>query len=158
MYILRDQSPSQVAHVSQSKTYSDIRATALVYNGHLSKMQDQIRDLTAENTMIFIGKDAAIAELKHEVHELRIQNKGLSCSLNEETNNRKLAVICAENLTRQHDIQGKEVVTLNDSFTELEGELAGEKAKNVADKGANEKLRSINEKCAEIAMLVGEHQ
>ncbi|KAI4940788.1 hypothetical protein J4E91_011232 [Alternaria rosae] len=101
-------------------------------------MQDQIRDLTAENTMIFAGKDAAIAELKHEVHELRIQNKGLSCSLKEETNNRKLAVVCAENLTRQYDIQGKEVVTLNDRVTELEGELAGEKAKNVADKGANE--------------------
>lgn len=149
--------PTNRADVTQNKTFLDIRATAAVYNGHLSKMRDQIHDLTAEHTMVFAQKDAAIVELKREVGELRTQNTEFSCGFHEESNNRKLAVACAENLTRQNDIQGKKVMTLSSRVTELENELAQEKAKHIADKGANEKLRSITEKCAEIARLVGEH-
>jgi len=149
--------PINRADVTQNRIFLDIRATAAVYNGHLSKMRDQIHDLTAEHTMVFAQKDAAIVELKREVDEPRTQNTELSCGFHEEINNRKLAVVCAENLTRQNDIQGKKVMTLTSRVTELEKELAQEKAKHIADKGANEKLRSITEKCAEIARLVGEY-
>ncbi|KAI4957025.1 hypothetical protein J4E86_005497 [Alternaria arbusti] len=96
--------------------------------------------------MSFAQKDAAIVEQKREVGDLRTQNTELSCGLHEEINNRKLAVVCAENLTRQNDIQVKKVMTLSSRVTELENELAQEKDKHIADKGANEKLRSITEK------------
>ena len=46
---------------------------------------------------------------------------------------------------------------LSSRVAELGNELAQEKAKHTADKGANEKLRSITEKCAEIARLVAQH-
>jgi len=105
--------------------------------------------------MVFAQKDAAIVELKREVGDLGTQNTELLCGLHEESNHRKLAVVRAENLTRQNDIQGKEVITLNSRVTELENELAQEKAKHIADKGANEKLRTITEKCARLQGLWG---
>ncbi|KAI4666631.1 uncharacterized protein J4E79_002670 [Alternaria viburni] len=155
--LVRQPSLTSLADITQNKTFLDIRTTAAVYNGHLSKMRDQIQDLTAEHTIVFAQKDAAIVELKREVDEVRTQNTELLCDLHQESNNRKLAVVCAENLTRQNDIKGREVITLNSRVAELENELAQEKAKHIADKGANEKLRSITEQCAEIARLVGEH-
>jgi len=157
MYILHDQSPSKVAHDVQNKTYSDIRATAAVYSGHISKMQVQMKKLAVEHSKLFEEKDATIADLELGVYELKSQNKDLSCSLNKEANTRKVAVAGIETLTKQHEIQGKKVMTLSRRVAELGNELAQEKAKHTADKGANEKLRSITEKCAEIARLVAQH-
>jgi len=120
-------------------------------------MQVQIRTLATERTGILYDKDAAITGLKREVHELQAQKTALSRNLLEESSNMKLAVACGEDLAKQLGVQGKEVVTLQDRVTELESELAKEKAKYIAERGPNEKLRSISEKCAEIARLVGGH-
>ncbi|KAI4626725.1 hypothetical protein J4E83_003877 [Alternaria metachromatica] len=149
--------PTAIAH-ELNKTFADIRATAVLYDEHLSKMQVQIRTLATERTGILYDKDAAITGLKREVHELQAQKTALSRNLLEESSNMKLAVACGEDLAKQLGVQGKEVVTLKDRVTELESELAKEKAKYIAERGANEKLRSISEKCAEIARLVGGHQ
>ncbi|KAI4702286.1 hypothetical protein J4E81_002649 [Alternaria sp. BMP 2799] len=149
--------PTAIAH-ELNKTFADIRATAVLYDEHLSKMQVQIRTLATERTGILYDKDAAITGLKREVHELQVQKTVLSRNLLEESSNMNLAVACGEDLAKQLGVQGKEVVTLKDRVTELESELAKEKAKYIAERGVNEKLRSINEKCAEIARLVGGHQ
>ncbi|KAI4926463.1 hypothetical protein J4E85_006756 [Alternaria conjuncta] len=108
-------------------------------------MQVQMKELAIEHSRLFEEKDATIADLELEVHELKSQNKDLSCSLNKEANTRKVAVA------------GKNVMKLSSRVAELGNELAQEKAKHTADKGANEKLRSITEKCAEIARLVAQH-
>jgi ribosomal protein L29 len=118
----------------------------------------QIRDLTAEHHLIIDEKDTAIAELRREVDGLKTQNTALSCDLAAESDNRKSAVVCAENLTRQHDIKDKKIVKLEDEVTELESKLVQEKVKSTADKGGKEKLLSMTKKWAEIAKIVADPQ
>jgi hypothetical protein len=103
-------------------------------------------------------KDAAIAQLKREVDGLKTQNTVLSRGLAVESDNLKLAVECAENLTIQHDIKDKEIVKLGNEVTELESKLVQEKVKSTADKGAKEKLLSMTKKWAEIAKIVADPQ